>query len=443
MAPKFPAIVQKYWNVLAASFVLFVLVGPFMDYYGKVALQLGRINNLSVLTTIFFIPFLIPAVTMMKGAKEQRLMTFIVAWLLYAYIGVATMKLGGILSLTMLFTLTGAIGAGLSTYLLARQGNRADRTLLGMILAQGFLLPIPILMIWTWPDRFDSFMLNVYGYNNVRGFGYFCAVTIAALGGSLAIGATGEYLLRWRNLILLGAMSLTWAMLCWGGGRAGVVALAVGLPVALWFMGRLNWREIALNVATAAIGAILSLFIYTPGGGAFGMITRYHKTVQGLEHGGVNGLSANRTDLWIWAWHKILERPLTGYGYLPMHDLRTYRFNYYHVHNLVLEYLLDFGLPIGLLVLGVMFYICFRAGRAAGSVGGGAMGGLLAVAAILPVYAMFSATLFFPFHLMIFLMCLGAVLGRKACGDLASKEGSAYEQAKAALTSAERSDVFV
>ncbi len=115
--------------------------------------------------------------------------------------------------------------------------------------------------------------------------------------------------------------------------------------------------------------------------------------------------------MWQWAIDRILEEPLLGRGFYPMKEMEPEKFNYYHTHNIILEYLLGFGLIAGSAMLLLMIGLWIRAIIGARRIGEPVAAALLMLIILLPIYAMFSATLFFPFHLMIFMASVGALIG--------------------------------
>jgi len=173
-------------------------------------------------------------------------------------------------------------------------------------------------------------------------------------------------------------------------------------------------------------------------GPTFGIIDRVARNADAVrsasDAGGsvadaARAVSTNRVDLWEWAIDRIMQAPLTGHGYLPMSWMRAEPFNFYHTHNIVLEYWIGFGLIAGTVLLGIGVWAWIRAAGAARRIDTPAAAGLFAFVTVLPIHACVSAALFFPYHLLLFAMALGALIG----WDIANREGTAHRGARDAV----------
>lgn len=399
---------KKAITVLLFFLALLTWIGPVMDYQGQVATLLGRVNNLSLIALIpafMMLPFV---VFKMHTKRERWLLLAAVAAMLYAagltYANLTTKMIpfGGLASLA------GAMLLGFSCYIVGRDGQGVHTRLIVAMVATVPALALPPALIAMNPDAYQEFWIKVYGYANVRSYGYFPAVAAAALSGLALTGIKRQS----KVSIVLYSIFLTasWSFLFWSGSRAGMVSSGLSILFIWLFCAPRSLIIPLASICTAAAGAALSMFYYTPGQW-FGLINRVQDTVHRIETGGVAKASSNRIEMWNWAVGKILEKPFFGHGYLSMTDLRTPEFNYYHTHNIVIEYLLSFGLLGGgvILLLGVLIWV--RALLAARRIKTPVALALMMIATVLPVYAMFSATLFFPFHLMVYFSAIGALIG--------------------------------
>lgn len=385
-------------------------VAPVLDLLGGVQTTLGRINNLSMLFVFLYTGLLFALPAHMRGSWERRLLLTLGGFLSYATIISISGYQNALVTFGGLFVLLGAISAGLGAYVLGKSGKGLHRRLVIFMVATLPALALPPIFIAWNAQAYESFMLNVYGYSNVRVFGYFAASIVVLLSG-LTMGVPGR---RGRGGWILAlhflCLSFAWSMLFWSGSRAGMVAVAAAIAMSWLIFWRATWAELVLVPLAGLVGAGLSLLYYTPGRW-FGLMNRIQDTAERLDAGGVAAASTNRIDMWRWTMDRIMEAPWLGHGYLPMAGLRTPRFNYYHSHNLVLEYWLSFGLVAGSLMLAMALALYIRAAMAARRIGTPAAKALLMLITLLPGYAMFSATLFFPYHLIVFMLALGALIG--------------------------------
>jgi len=369
---------------------------------------LGRVNNLAMLIALLFIVMLAVIPPSMRSRKEQLLMTMLGGLFLYAMLislhrnGQSIIILGGLVAIF------GSISAGLGAYSLGKSGMGVHHRILAFsVLTLPALAVPPILIAWA-PDAYPVFWHKVYGYENVRAYGHFAATVAIVLSG-LALHS-----LRARNPAILAvhfiALAFAFSFLFWSGGRAGMVALLLAVVFSWIVMWRSVVSQIPFVFGAAGAGLLLSTLYYTPGRW-FGVINRFQETLDNVASGGVAKASHNRIEMWQWAWGKILEEPLLGHGYLPMARIRVEQFNYAHTHNIVIEYLLSFGLFFGSAALLLAFGLWLRAVIAARRIATPASQALLMVTTLLAIYSMFDATLFFPYYLMIFMASIGALIG--------------------------------
>jgi O-antigen ligase len=379
-----------------------------MDWSTEVQTLLGRINNLSALAALIYIFMLFPIPRMMRSGKERVLLISLSMLMLYAICISVERYTDFIITFGGLITLMGAISAGLGAYALGKSGKGIHTRI-----AVFTILTLPALgfapaLISLDTDAYAKFWLNVYGYSNVRVFGYFAAATTVILSGLVMASLNQKRL--YLAIVHFLALAFSWSMLFWSGSRAGMIAVAISICVSWVIFWRKEIVQIPFVIASGAVGALLSMLYYIPDS-AFGIVNRVQKTVSTIGNGDAAGLSSGRFDLWQWAWDRILEEPLLGRGYLPMSGMRTPEFNYYHTHNIILEYFLSFGLIVGSIALALALTIWVKALIAARRIDKPVAHALTMLVILLPIYAMFSATLFFPFHLMIFMTSMGALIG--------------------------------
>jgi O-antigen ligase len=403
---------KKTTTILLFFLAFLTWVGPVMDYRGQVATLLGRVNNLALIAIIpafIMLPFII---FQMRSKRERWIVLGTATALLYAA-GLTYMNLTArMIPFGGLASLGAAIFLGFACYIAGRDGQGVHKRIIIAMMATIPALAVPPVLIALHPDAYQDFWIKVYGYANVRSYGYFPAVAAVALSGLALAGFKQQSKI---SLVLYAiALTVSWSLLFWSGSRAGMVSTALSILLVWLACAPRSVLIPIVSTCTAGAGAALSTLYYTPGQW-FGLINRVQETVHRIETGGVAKASSNRIDMWNWAVGKILEKPFFGHGYLSMTELRTPEFNYYHTHNIVIEYLLSFGLLGGGAVLAFGFAIWLRALLAARRIKTPVALALMMIATVLPVYAMFSATLFFPFHLMVYFSAIGALIGWDVC----------------------------
>jgi len=395
-------------TICLALLSILVWIGPFMDWAFGVHTALGRINNLSMIVAglYFFLVLAIPV--SMRSRKERQVLGATAALFLYATLITLDRYADWFVSFGGLLALFGSISAGFGAYILGKSGKGIHTRITIAMLITLPALAIPPAMIAYDPDAFKAFWLNVYGYSNVRVFGYFAAVTTALLAG-LTMGRRTSVSAK-IFCLHFAALAFSWSMLFWSGSRAGMVAAVFAFLISLAVAGRKPYAPFLFTGTAGIVGALMSTLYFTPGRW-FGLFERVKVTTQQISKGGVTEASSNRVDMWQWAMGKIMEEPFLGHGYLPMAGMQDEGFDYFHTHNIVIEYLLSFGLIAGTAMLLLTIFLWGRALLAARRIGEPVAMALMMMIVLLPIYAMFSATLFFPFHLMIFMAGMGSLIG--------------------------------
>jgi O-antigen ligase len=395
-------------TICLAMLTAIVWMGPFFDWVFGVHTALGRVNNLSMIVAILHFALVLFIPVSMRGKRERQVLLITGALFLYATLISLDRYADWFITFGGLLALFGALSAGFGAYILGKSGKGLHNRLTILMIATLPALAIPPAMIAYDPEAYKTFWANVYGYSNVRVFGYFAAVTTVLLSG-LAMGTLRSNPFK-ITALHFAALAFSWSALFWSGSRAGIVATLLAIVIAWVIAWRKPVGQILFVSGAAGIGVLLSTFYYTPGKW-FGLINRVQDTAQRISSGGVASASSNRFDMWQWALQKIMENPLLGHGYLPMADMGDEGFDYFHTHNIVIEYLLSFGLIAGTAMLLLALAVWVRALKAARRIGTPTAMALMMLVIVLPIYAMFSATLFFPFHLMVFMIAMGALIG--------------------------------
>jgi len=220
-------------------------------------------------------------------------------------------------------------------------------------------MPFVFLIIYLRQDS-DTFLwrVNIPGWGGGRPYNYFVEVGVVVGIGMLVIRSTQEKLF---NVFLLVAISLSWMMLFWGGGRGAIVGILGALVISSIVAPHFAKKIWIVAGVTCVVGAVLSLLIWTPDSPSFGLLNMLTRT--GSET--LNRVSTGRIVMWLYAIESIKEHPFWGYGLEQFIFLQVPRISasanvHLHVHNLILEVILSWGL-IGASVFAVLFTrLCVR-----------------------------------------------------------------------------------
>ncbi len=219
---------------------------------------------------------------------------------------------------------------------------------IGWALFGGAILHAPFL-IWVYAlegqnPEFD-WLWGLPGYPSLRLYNHAVEAAIAAGVGLYFIRDRQNT--RHRALLAIGTV-LLWAILFWGGARGAFFALLSTFILLAAIVPHFLSRIWKFFLATMALGAGLSLLLPVPHP-AYGIIGRIDKT---LGSGSLNAASSDRLNIWSEAIDLFLERPLFGHGLVQYQRLVETLTSHTpeHVHNILFEALLSFGL-IGTLAL--------------------------------------------------------------------------------------------
>lgn len=271
------------------------------------------------------------------------------------------------------------------------------------VLIGGILLHIPFifLQIYLHQDTENfPWTLNIPGWRGVRPYNYFVEVGVAVGVGMLVIKDAKE---RGFGIILLGAVSICWAMLIWGGGRGAIVGLLGALLVSSVLLPHLAIKLWKISTLTFAIGAVLSLLIWIPDSPFFGLTGMLFRS----SGDSMNTISSNRIEQWQNAVESIKGHPFFGYGlgqsiYLPSLRTPTILNTHFHVHNIVLEVVLSWGFIGATLFTALFARTCGRVlARVRAVRGGEKLPALLPLLALLG-HGLFSGT-YFHIHSLIYI----------------------------------------
>jgi O-antigen ligase len=301
------------------------------------------------------------------------------------------------------------VASGFAAYVLGLRGVPVHKTLVIVCFVIAALVPLAPILVAISPEAYDPYYLKVYGYSNVRVLGYFAGMALTVF--ILMLPRVIE-LSKCNISYLFGytlALSGVWSILFWSGSRAGLVAVPTAVFMSWALIKWPSFKSILLTFGAAIAGGFASLLYFEPDG-EFGLIGRIHKTTSGLTSGNMTQVTSNRNDLWYWAMDRIMEAPWGGHGLYAMSHMRTEDLNFFHTHNVILEFALSAGIPFTVLLVCIVLVLFVKAGLVARRSGDSFAVSCFGLVVMIAGFAQLTAALFFPFTQMVFLMGLGGLI---------------------------------
>jgi O-antigen ligase len=267
----------------------------------------------------------------------------------------------------------------------------------GVLLAF-FLLNLPHPETYPWIN-------GILGFANVRHFGYYAGVVLVAAHWPLLAPASRAG--RLGQLILL---AVIWGFLAWSGSRGPIFAVLGSLAVLTLFRALPQARRIwGVTLPAFIIGAAVSI-PFTPPSGSFGIL-RFAQTMQQADS--LAQYSASRTDFWEIALGLVRDHPLLGLGpdQLLVGGAAGPFHSFVQPHNLLLQAALEWGIPGGLMFMGLIaaaLLAGLRNARTAGAAGHQIIG--LWIAGMLTALALIDGTYYHALPLMTLALGLALAL---------------------------------
>lgn len=290
---------------------------------------------------------------------------------------------------------------------LARGWSERDTAMLGRLAAlalAGFGAMIAIRFLLPPPGRpVDTiqWQFAIPGFISVRLFG---AVAGAWATVALYLATTRASEPNLRSWVFA-ACTLTVGMVVWSGTRAAVFGIGVAGTIAL-----LRWRasmrpELVAKASGAAIlGCILAVVLLPYGDRDFWLF------IPSDFQGGADTVASGRLTLWLASWKAFCTVPLFGAGPgASAWILPPTIFPHIQPHNLVMEFLLNWGLIAAGAALFLLVKLVASAHRRAGNEPT-AVPFLLAADSLLAM-ALLDGTFHFAQHLMLWAAFMGIALG--------------------------------
>lgn len=267
----------------------------------------------------------------------------------------------------------------------------------------GALLYLISLVIFVYLTRnYDNFpwALRLPSATNIRQIGNLLAIlAIAPVTALLARDHTQKVFYFW-------AVALIVAFVTWTGTRGGMLGLALGsiLGVLMAFKFTSS-RNLALLVISWVTGILISIPFFLPAAD-FGLF-RMVKTVTSDQE-----ISPGRIEMWTDTLSEILKNPVLGFGSgsYRQNMFEQYQYDFNHPHNVVLQYMYDWGIVGGmaaLMILACLGWRLFTIKNQGSTVRFLSIAGFCATLAI----AMIEGTLFHPLPILIAIAMVSPALG--------------------------------
>ena len=297
-----------------------------------------------------------------------------------------------IFSLTVLHFWLGAMIAGRAMQLAIRaQGPRLAEYALVMLLIAGplYVTLLPLMQVVYGGAEPLDWLNGMPGFNNVRKMSHL--LTLSAISGlGLVAFAPADRLTR-REMAIMGLSVLALALVLWSGARGAWIASCAGMLIVGVVALRAGIRFRLVRVLAVVPPAVLLALVLPVPGRSLGLVEELRTSAtRGTD---VSAISNGRLDMWSNAVELIGQSPISGLGwgqYIFLQD----RHPSTHLHNFPLDLLLSFGVPMGLLAIGVLLALWVAAHRRAIHAGGTAMAALC-VLDMMAVYSLVSGTYFY------------------------------------------------
>ncbi|EBA13725.1 O-antigen ligase family protein [Roseobacter sp. CCS2] len=411
---------QRLLKTLCFIVLVFIpvnmLVSPVADFF---TIEQRPANWTVTLSAFVFLlasmPLVAIALFFLKSRGEKLFLLGMAVFFIYAFS--ITLYLAGDLFYPM-FGLTSVLGStlvGVLFYVSIRDGIISPKLVFHVLAGASVLVVMPLLLVQIDPERYAQVAEKIttatgilYGYENPRAVGWASTSCLSLLAAYLS---TQSKEIRINPIFLICAIICS-TTLFWSGSRGGVVAFVVSLSIVFGLSQTKNYKGLALVLLCIVVGGAVSYFLHLPNH-AYGMFSRIG---QNLGQEGIDAISSGRIELWQTTLAHILERPFTGYGYLPHKSLEG--FTHGSAHNIVLDSWLWFGFFIGTIValFGIMFWVmAFLFFRKPNDP---YVSALFCVITTLIVYCMFSGPYARTFPLLLFAISSGVIFGiRSAQAD--------------------------
>jgi O-antigen ligase len=326
-------------------------------------------------------------------------------------------------ALTRLWILVLAVLVGYASFSLSILLEEKYNQAIYKALVWSVLLHTPFVLLFIYLSK-DTEGLpwdgNIPGWLWVRPYNYFTEVGVAV---GVAMLATKTRKTKMADMALFGAVSVCWAMLFWGGGRGAFVGLSGALVVSSVVFPRFAMKMWIIFILSLIIGAVLSLFLWTPDSQSFGLLNMLSRS----RVDDVDAFASGRVRMWGYAIDNIKEAPFFGYGlgqiiFLLAPCIPAANNVHFHVHNIILEAVLSWGILGAALFTALLSRTCLRVlTRVRIYTEGEKLPAFFALVALLG-HSLLSGT-YFHIHSLVYLaICFGICLVPKAAQSHATHD---------------------
>ncbi len=277
-----------------------------------------------------------------------------------------------------------------------------------------YLLSLLIFIYLTRNEVDFPWALRLPSATNVRQIGNLLSI--------LAIAPIAALLARDQahKALYFMAVTLIVGFVAWTGTRGGILGLAVGSTFGILLAFKFtSGRNIALLALSCCAGFLISTLFFRPAPD-FGLF----RMVESLTSG--QHISAGRAVMWTDTTSEILRNPFLGFGSGSYREnmLEKYQFDFNHPHNVILQYIYDWGIFGGTAALIMLAWLGWRLlsiDNPGSTLRFLSIGGFCATLAI----AMIEGTLFHPLPILAAILMIAPALGSAARSGLPDHEGRA------------------
>ncbi|WP_192036897.1 O-antigen ligase family protein [Halomonas sp. YLGW01] len=288
-------------------------------------------------------------------------------------------------------------------------------TLLGglltlLILIYALLAIYHIFLVWGFANRHDFGP----GFANVR---FFADVAVGVMPLALLYVVARPRPSKVAATLCLAPLSVWWWLLWVSESRAALLGLFAGLLCALWLFGRAARWPVTLLSVSGALG-LVGWWILNPIGGGGG---------DGVEGAFLRDItsSSGRLSLWVDALRYAVEHFPVGIG--PMGFAADGNLRSAHAHNLFLNLMAEWGLPLAMLLLAVLIHGCrliIRRSRARPVVDRPLYACLVMAFVGVMTNAQFAGSHIIPLSALVMVLAIGLVFGYSSTGESGPPECS-------------------
>ena len=388
-----------------------MVVSPAFDFF--TVEERGANWTVTMSTFVFLLSsmFLFAAALFsLKSPHEKLFLWCMIAFFIYAFLFTIYSASDLFYPIFGLISVLGSTLVGILFYVSAKDNIISPKAVFYSLAFASVFVMVPLLLIQIDTERYARLTQEVgtsnilYGYENPRALGWISTICLSLLAAHLT---TQPKEIKLSPILLLLAI-IAATTLFWSGSRGGIVAFTASISVVLFLSRTRNQKGILSIVSCIAAGGAISYFLHLPSSD-FGIFSRIS---QNLGQESVAAISSGRTELWQLTISYILERPFTGYGYLPHKNLAG--FTHGSAHNIILDAWLWFGLIVGtmVLLLGLMLWI--KACATFLKANDHYVSALFCVVTTLLAYSMVSGPYARTFPLLLFAISSGVILGIRA-----------------------------